>query len=285
MDVKIIVCCHKEAYVPKGDIYLPIHVGKQNSHVTLPYIGDNTGDNISELNGLYCEMTGMYWAWKNIKADYVGLCHYRRYFSFDKKCSLISTLRPCYKKIMRLLHSLSSQIYNDGYFTGKFNVHSEQELSYLCQKFEADIYKFIGENPDVNVFALKPICIGSESVYMKMGLYAGDWHIKKVLKIVKEMYPTYYESFSETLSSNTLYYANMILLKKELLDEYCEFVFNVLEKHLSACLNEGMYNSLEEGAISRLSGYISEILTSSFVLYKIKQNKKQVKLLNQIQYI
>ena len=31
--VKILVCCHKEAYVPNDDIYLPIHVGKAISKV------------------------------------------------------------------------------------------------------------------------------------------------------------------------------------------------------------------------------------------------------------
>lgn len=36
------------------------------------YIGDNTGDNISLRNSNYCELTGLYWAWKNLKCDYIG---------------------------------------------------------------------------------------------------------------------------------------------------------------------------------------------------------------------
>ena len=42
-------------------------------------------------------MTGLYWAWKNLDADYIGLVHYRRYFTrkevhnIEKKKSQILT--------------------------------------------------------------------------------------------------------------------------------------------------------------------------------------------------
>lgn len=79
--LKIIVCAHKaDANIRKNDIYMPIHVGKSLSNEDLGYQGDDTGDNISYKNKNYCELTGLYWAWKNLDCEYVGLVHYRRYF-------------------------------------------------------------------------------------------------------------------------------------------------------------------------------------------------------------
>lgn len=87
--IKILVACHKaDPAIRQDDIYMPIHVGKAlHPELDLGFQGDDTGDNISEKNGSYCELTAMYWAWKNLPkdVDIVGLCHYRRYFDLDNK--------------------------------------------------------------------------------------------------------------------------------------------------------------------------------------------------------
>ena len=83
-NVKIIVATHKPYKMPDDDIYLPIQVGAEINTADLGYVKDNTGDNISSKNPYYCELTALYWAWKNLDADYVGLCHYRRYFIMNK---------------------------------------------------------------------------------------------------------------------------------------------------------------------------------------------------------
>lgn len=84
---KIIVCCHKQDVMAQQEPYLPIHVGKAISGAELGIQEDNDGENISDKNRSYCELTGMYWAWKNLKnVDIMGLCHYRRYFDFHKQC-------------------------------------------------------------------------------------------------------------------------------------------------------------------------------------------------------
>ena len=90
MNCKIIVCCHKDDFRVSQEPYLPIHVGKALSDNNLGIIGDDTGDNISDKNKSYCELTGLYWAWKNLKdVDVIGLCHYRRYFDFHDQCQPI----------------------------------------------------------------------------------------------------------------------------------------------------------------------------------------------------
>ena len=80
MDIKILVAAHKKYWMPEDPVYLPLHVGAEGKE-DLGYTKDNTGDNISLKNPHYCELTGLFWAWKNLKADYVGLVHYRRYFT------------------------------------------------------------------------------------------------------------------------------------------------------------------------------------------------------------
>lgn len=83
--VKILVCCHKPGEWLNDDIYMPIQCGKAISNVNLGIQGDDTGDNISSKNRNYCELTALYWAWKNLnEVDYIGFCHYRRYFDIDE---------------------------------------------------------------------------------------------------------------------------------------------------------------------------------------------------------
>lgn len=79
MDIKVIVAAHKPYRMPQDSMYVPLHVGRALDDQDLGWQGDNTGDNISLKNPYYCELTGLYWAWKNLKADAIGLVHYRRF--------------------------------------------------------------------------------------------------------------------------------------------------------------------------------------------------------------
>lgn len=88
-NIKIVVATHKKYTMPLESIYIPLHVGAKGKNLDFGYIKDDTGDNISHLNSSFCELTGLYWAWKNLNADYIGLTHYRRHF-----CAKIKSKTP-----------------------------------------------------------------------------------------------------------------------------------------------------------------------------------------------
>ncbi len=77
----IIINTHIPYRMPEDPLYLPVQVGAEGKG-SIGYQPDNEGDNISRLNPYFCELTGIYWAWKNLDADYIGASQYRRYFSF-----------------------------------------------------------------------------------------------------------------------------------------------------------------------------------------------------------
>ena len=78
-DIQLFVSCHKEFPVPNLPLLHPIHVGAALSDERIGgYLRDDSGENISRLNRRYCELTGQYWVWKNVEADYYGFFHYRR---------------------------------------------------------------------------------------------------------------------------------------------------------------------------------------------------------------
>lgn len=78
-DIKIYQVTHKKFKPVNGELYKPIHAGRQGK-ADLGYLGDAEGDNISALNDKINECTALYWIWKNDRTEYVGLNHYRRLF-------------------------------------------------------------------------------------------------------------------------------------------------------------------------------------------------------------
>lgn len=76
----IYIATHKKFSPPLFPEYYPLLVGAEKNRI-LEYSGDNTGENISNKNKNFCELTGVYWIWKNVNDNYKGLVHYRRYFS------------------------------------------------------------------------------------------------------------------------------------------------------------------------------------------------------------
>ncbi len=99
--VIIAVASHKAYPMPQDEIYMPVFAGAASgAEVPEGFTPDNTGDNISELNPFYCELTALYWAWKNLDSDYTGLAHYRRHFTADGKTPVtIAQVEPFTAKV------------------------------------------------------------------------------------------------------------------------------------------------------------------------------------------
>ena len=91
------------------NVIIPLGLGKN----TFPsnWLDEKKGENISELNSYYGELTGLYWVWKNKlssmkKDDLIGNCHYRKLW-----------LNNFYKKKQRFaFSSLYSNLLNQGKF-------------------------------------------------------------------------------------------------------------------------------------------------------------------------
>ncbi len=87
----IYIAAHKKCDIPKMEGYIPLQVGAKGKE-SLGFQRDDEGDNISEKNPNFCELTGLYWIWKNKDDDYKGLVHYRRYFGRSNLSSKMSDI-------------------------------------------------------------------------------------------------------------------------------------------------------------------------------------------------
>lgn len=95
MKVKIIVATHKVTTMPtNSDLYIPVLVGaEKNFYKGITYQRDDEGENISNKNSSYNELTALYWAWKNLDdVDVIGLVQYRRYFFKNFKLSTLNNV-------------------------------------------------------------------------------------------------------------------------------------------------------------------------------------------------
>ena len=65
MKIRIYVMTHKKFEMPQSPLFRPLHVGRACGE-NLGYPGDDTGENISDKNCYYSELTGLYWVWKTV---------------------------------------------------------------------------------------------------------------------------------------------------------------------------------------------------------------------------
>ncbi|SEF54336.1 DUF4422 domain-containing protein [Lachnospira multipara] len=143
---KVYVMTHKKFNPPENKDYVPIHVGREKSE-DLGYIGDDTGDNISGLNFLYGELSGVYWLWKNLDSnENIGICHYRRYFIDDNKKiidpAVFDEELKEYDMIVSYENKLSNMNFREA-FARANNVEILDEMgNYIKENFPEDYIAF-----------------------------------------------------------------------------------------------------------------------------------------------
>lgn len=87
----IYIATHKAVNFEPMPNFALVQVGAA-LHDPLPYLSDATGDNISHLNPQFCELTALYWIWKNSTEEFKGLAHYRRFFATSSFSSDLSNI-------------------------------------------------------------------------------------------------------------------------------------------------------------------------------------------------
>ena len=177
---RIYIAAHKQFEVPDDPAYRPLFVGK-SADCGWDGERDNVGDNISDKNRFYCELTGIYWLWKNApESDYLGLVHYRRYF--------------CHKDDKKRL-------------TG-------DEIETLMEKFDAVL-------PRKRSYYI-------ETCYSHYKHAHNIHDLDTAREVICELCPGYADDFDRVMKQRSIYIYNMFILKRDIFNRYCEWLFPIL---------------------------------------------------------
>lgn len=225
--IGIFVATQKKIELPFNDLYIPIYVGaeiKEENRVIQEYQKDNEGENISVKNASYCELTALYWIWKNVDYDIVGLMHYRRFLSTRRNVCNIA------------------------------EIMTYEEIDECLKNFD--------------IILPKKVCLyGSVRQQYATGQYEDDFNICE--KLIKDKYPEYYSDFEKVATLDSIYICNIFIMRKSLTDQYCEWIFSVLND-LEKLIDITEY----KGSQKRIFGYLAERLFNVWIEHmhlKIKE--------------
>lgn len=238
--IKILVCCHKPSNLPQDKVFLPIHVGAAISNTELGIQRDDQingapCDNISDKNRSFCELTAIYWAWKNIKKiypdlQYIGLNHYRRFFAFGEKRVTGSGIPKDVKNITQYKFDMSlveSSLKSNKVITTP-KAHLKTSL--------AGSYEHCHNSSDLRI----------------------------IHDIVRDDYPEFLNTFNDVyLGKNFFYDCNMFIMPWDEFDSYCEWIFGILFK-AEKLIDISNYDTYQK----RIYGFIAEHLWTVWVTYK-----------------
>jgi hypothetical protein len=229
--MKIFVATHKNFVTPPDENYVPIHVGAANAVNKIDLLPDSGGDNISTRNGTFCELTGLYWIWKNYNEDeFLGLCHYRRFFLFRRRESFITKrLRYDYSEFYSLKNAL---------------------------KVNPRLLR------NVDIILPEPVWLEGRTVYEHYVVFNRKSDLDCLGEVILELFPDYYSNFNTYVyTSKILCPYNMFLTSREILDKYCDWLFKVLfELETRITPSDDLYQS-------RVFGFLAERMLHFYVLH------------------
>lgn len=220
-DIRIIIATTKKYRMPEDEVYLPLHVGAAlRGKGDLDYTTDATGDNISDKNASYCELTGLYWAWKNLDCDVLGMVHYRRYFASPDRERLKNAQTPF-----------------DRILTGR-------EVSSLMKRYSLIL-------PTKRHYVIETL----QSHYAHTHY---EEQLLSTRVIIERMYPEYLACFDRVMKKTSGHMFNMLIARRDILGRYCSWLFPILEE-LEDFMSVEELSSYQERYIGRIAELIFNV--------------------------
>lgn len=260
-NIKIFVSHHKEGdTIIDNPLYVNVRGGAALSGEQGYEQTDGTGDNISRYNKTLNELTIQYWAWKNIEADYYGLCHYRRYISFSDEWFPY----PEKRNIKGASEHCLNASYIDEYAIKRFGL-SESAMRREIESCDVIVSDPIDVNRDYGFISNLSMLENIPRAY-KMNDY------KVLMEVIQEKYPDYYEDALEVMNGRIGYFYNCFVMKKEVFNDYCQWLFDIL-LDLQSRLDMTYYWV----HLLRTPGHLSERLLTLYICRLHKEKKYKIK--------
>lgn len=259
---------YKEQEYLQNDACIPIQVGYDETLVDMGIQKDNEGDCRAEKHPYYSELSGLYWIWKNVNSEYKGLFHHRRAFTLRGE-SISTKLYHMY----RIVRCVGANFFKYKMF---FNLHQVRvnEIEYKKRILEflecvkTDVLGKYDMIVPVPAF-FWPTCIRDYFSVIEYNIFnlVGD--------IIRRDWSCYEKFWNKTISGRSLYYANISIMRSDLFELYCTFMFGVFDKLEDLLIKDGFYISLsKEKFMSRRFGYLGELLTNTFILCQKEEGVK-----------
>lgn len=283
-NVKIFTMTHKKFMEPEEAIYVPLQVGRAVSD-DLGYLGDDTGDSISERNCYYGELTGVYWVWKNVKdADIIGVCHYRRFFlDHDRK---IMNKRQ-YDEILKKYDVIVSNRVEANkryieYYGEAHNVNDLLMVGEVIKEKYPDYYQYYEQAMQGKIYYYGNLMVTSRDVFQRYAKWLFDILFEVEKRIDTSEYDLYNQRVFGFLSEQML----KIWLDKNRLHVYEGIVGITAEKAETVELKLAMTQLVRMGKIEDARNMFYEYLKiRPDVRLELSDIKQEIPIIEQLLYI